>query len=317
MKAPGQTHVPPRKIQIDFCDFWPGFSKTNNFFYQTLQRQFEVELADQPDILIYADPGSHAHRLQRGLKVYFGIESHLPDWRECDYAMTCHYLEDPRHLRLPFYALSGDTRQFDKSAEDPEALLAAKTRFCGFVVSNAGNRAAQKRVQFFQALSARKHVDSAGRTLNNMGGPLAGGWAGKLAFLKTCKFNIAFENKSLPGYTTEKIVQAMRARCIPIYWGSPRIHEEFNPRSFLNYFDFPSETALIERILELDRRDDLYLEMLRQPYLNENPPNETYQKERIWTFFDRILTEGPKRRARKVFSLGRWMWVKRNKPREP
>jgi len=78
---------------------------------------------------------------------------------------------------------------------------------------------------------------------------------GKIEFLKRYKFNIAFENASLPGYTTEKIVEPMAARCLPIYWGNPLIEREFNPKSFLNYFDFRDDDALIEKIIEFDESD--------------------------------------------------------------
>ncbi len=37
------------KIRLDFCDFWPGFQKTNNFFYNLLRERFDVEICDQPD----------------------------------------------------------------------------------------------------------------------------------------------------------------------------------------------------------------------------------------------------------------------------
>jgi len=302
-------------VRLDFCDFWPGYRKDDNFFFNLLKLRFDVQLTDQPDFLIYSDPGSHLHRLHDCVKIYFGIESHLPDWRECDYAITCHYLEDPRHLRLPYYVLYGGPEALRKEGEDLEKILAAKTRFCGFVVSNAGNRRAQKRIEFFHRLSRYKQVDSGGRAFNNIGGPIPGGPAGKLEFLRSCKFNIAFENASIPGYTTEKLYEAMQARTVPIYWGNPRIHEEFNPRSFLNYFDFPSEEALIERILELDRDDDRYLEVMRQPYLNADRPNESFDLRRVVAFFEKIFTTPvrPVSRRRSWFRLGRWTLAKRNK----
>jgi alpha(1,3/1,4) fucosyltransferase len=306
-----------KPIRIDFCDFWPGFRKTSNLFYNTLKLRFDVEITDHPDYLIYADPEKHLHRLYNCVRIYFGIESFLPDWSECDYAMTCHYLEDPRHLRLPYYALYAP-ESLDNAHEDPAAILAAKTRFCAFVVSNAGKRKTQKRVDFFHQLSRYKRIDSAGKAFNNIGGPLPD-WMAKLEFLRTCKFNIAFENKTLPGYTTEKIVEAMQARCVPIYWGSPRIHEEFNSKSFLNYFDFPNEEALIERIIELDRDDAKYLEVLRQPYFHNNQPNEFFSKERFLDFFEHILMTPirPVSRRRRWFQVGRWVPAKLNRPHGP
>ncbi len=308
-----------RKIGIDFCDFYPGYPKTANPFFSLLKSRFDVELTDQPDYLIYSNPQNHLHRLHNCVKIYFGVESYLPDWRECDYALTCHYLDDPRHLRLPYYVMAGDPASLSKEGEDFAALLAAKTRFCSFIVSNGGKRKTQKRVDFFHRLARYKPVDSAGRYLNNIGGPIPPGPAAKLAFLRPYKFNIAFENISLPGYTTEKLFEAMQARSLPIYWGNPRVNEEFNPQSFLNYFDFPSEEALIEKIIELDRDDAKYLAWLRQPYFNDHRPNECFSLDRLGDFFEKVFTTpvSPVSRRRRWFQIGRWIPAKLNRPHGP
>ncbi len=307
-----------RKVRLDFCDFWPGFCKTDNFFWNLLKTRFDVELHAQPDFLIYSSRESHVHRVHNCVKIYFAVESFLPNWRECDYALTYHYLDDPRHLRLPFYVLQGDAAHLLKCNEDLEKLLAFKTKFCSFVVSNAGKRKTKKRIDFFHRLSQYKRVDSGGRCLNNIGGPVAGGPEGKLAFLRPYKFNIAFENAAIPGYTTEKIFEPMRMRCLPIYWGNPRIAEEFNPQSFLSYFDFPSEEALIERIIELDRDDAQYLDVLRQPYFHGNQPSEWFDQERLLNFFAQIFTERitPVSQRQNFFQIGRWIPVKKNKPHQ-
>jgi hypothetical protein len=304
-----------RKIRIDFSDFWPGFCKTDNFFWNTLKTRFDVELHTQPDFLIYSNRLNHVHRVHNCTKIFFPIESYLPDWRECDYAMTSYYLEDPRHLRLPSYVLYDDVRTVMKQGEDAEAILRRKTKFCSFVVSN-DNRHTRIRTQFFKRLSRYKQVDSGGRCLNNIGGPIPGGPLGKREFLKPYKFNLAFENLSITGYTTEKIFEAMWARALPVYWGSSRINEEFNPRSFLNYFDFANEEALIERIIELDRDDNKYLEVLRQPYLHGDRPSEWFDPERFLSFFDRIFSTKitPVSQRRRWFQLGRWIPVKKNRP---
>jgi len=308
-----------KPIRIDFCDYAQGYPKTNNFFYNLLKTRFDIEITDQPEYLIYATPGSHLHLLHNCVRIYFGVESYLPDWSECDYAMTCHYLDDPRHLRLPYYALYGQPGVLDKQHDDPESILRAKTRFCSFVVSNLDKRRIQERVKFFHRLSRYKRVDSGGRALNNIGGPLPVGPQAKVDFLRTCKFNIAFENSSVPGWTTEKLFEAMWARSLPIYWGSPRVHEEFDPASFLNYPDFPNEEALIERIIELDKDDAKYLEVMRRPYCHNNQPNEFFNLGRVLDFFERIFTTPirPVAQRRRLFSFGRWVLVKRNKPHGP
>jgi hypothetical protein len=303
------------KVRLDFCDFGPGWLKTRNFFYNTLKEKFDVELCDCPDFLIFSDLGQHVHRIHNCIKILFCLEDFRPDFKSYDYAFTCHQMDDPRNLRLPYYAIFGPQRLFKKEDETPEQIMASKTRFCCFLTHYA-NRKTRVRNDFFHKLCRYKKVDSAGGALNNTGYRVPPGAGAKLEFLRPYKFNIAFENASVPGYTTEKIVEAMWARCVPIYWGNPGIAQEFNPGSFLNYSDFPSEEALIEKIIELDQDDAKYLEYLRQPYFYNNQPNEFYSHERVLKQFEKIFTTPitPVSSRRYWNQIGRWMVVKKNRP---
>ncbi len=308
-----------KKIRIDFCDFCNNFNKTNSYLYKVLTERFDVDLCDQPDFLIYNCYG-YEHRLHSGVRIFFCGESDMPDFRECDYSLAAVKLGDPRHLQIPHYVSSfAEPREIVKGEDEPEKILGAKTKFCAFVVGNYNPKKNHNRVAFFEKLSKYKRVDSGGRLFNNIGGPIAGGSRGKIDFLRNYKFNIAFENRAFPGYTTEKIFEPMAARCLPIYWGNPFIHEEFNTKSFLNYSDFPSEDALIEKIIELDKDDAKYLEYLRQPYFHDDKPNIYFSRERILDFFENIFTTKitPVAQAgRKTFSFGRlfgrWKLVKRH-----
>lgn len=303
-----------RHIRLDFTDFYPGYPKTNNFFYHLLSERFQVDICDNPDFLIYSHEGDH-HKLYRCPKIYFTVESFRPDFRECDYAFTCFNLDNPRHLRLPLYVLYGTAESLRKDHLDWEKVMASKTRFCSFVVSNPNLKKTRHRIDFFNRLSKYQPVDSGGKVLNNLGYTIPGYSAGKLEFLKPYKFNISFENRSLPGYTTEKIFEAMQANCLPIYWGNPEIGREFNPKSFLNYFDFPNEDALIEKIIELDQDDTKYLEYLRQPYFPNNTPNEFFSHDRLLDQFEKIFSTAiqPVGERRRFFQLGRWTLARRNK----
>ena len=307
------------KIRLDFCDFWPGFPKTNNFFYHLLRERFDVEICDSPDFLIFADPGQHLHRVHNCVKIYVAQEVFKPDFRCYDYAFTCHDLEDSRNLRMPYYVMTRDDKDLIRGEENLAEIMARKTRFCSFVVTNAKKRKTHKRIEFFHRLCQYKQVDSGGLALNNIGRVIPRELKYKLDFIRPCKFNIAFENNSVPGYTTEKIVDAMMARTVPIYWGNPRIAEEFNPKSFLNYHDFPNEVALIEKIIELDQDDAKYLEYLRQPYFHNNQPNEFYSHKRLLDQFEKIFTTPitPVSARRYPLQVGRWIPALKNRLTTP
>ena len=114
----------------------------------------------------------------------------------------------------------------------------------------------------------------------------------KLAFIGRYKFTIAFENESHPGYTTEKIYEPMLVNSLPVYWGNPLVHRDFNPASFLNYYDYGSQDALIARIIEVDQNDDLYCDYLRQPWFHGNQINRFINPENVLAQFDRIFSSG-------------------------
>lgn len=303
-----------RKIHIDLCDLGPKHSKQGHFLYRLLSERYDLELCDQPDYLIHNVCG-HVHRLYSCTRVLYTGESNTPDYTVSDYSLSPRSLDDARHLHLPAYVGRGPAEKIIKQADDPELILAGKTKFCSFVVTGHNRRRNRNRLEFFRALSRYKQVDSAGRFMNNIGGPIPRGVASKVEFLRPYKFNICFENAAIPGYATEKIYDAMVARCLPVYWGDPLIAEQFNPRSFLNRADFPSDEALVEKIIELDRDDAKYLEFVRQPYLPGDKPTAYFNRERIVDFFEKIFTRPivpAARRQRSWFFFGRWKLAKRH-----
>jgi hypothetical protein len=156
-------------------------------------------------------------------------------------------------------------------------------------------------------------VDSGGKGVNNIGRVIPPGGQAKYDFIRGYKFNLCFENKSVEGYTTEKLVEAMWARCIPIYWGNPNVGLEFNARSFLSLNDYRTEEEFLEAIVEIDRDDAKYRRMLAEPYFPGNRVNGYYDENRVLAFFERILGDPtpPVSHRRRYWPLGRWRLAKR------
>lgn len=296
------------KLRLDFCDF-NGFDKLNNYFTRVLSREYAVEISDRPDLLIYANSG-HMHRLYNCKKIFFTSETLRPDFSRCDYAMTCFHIDDPRHLRLPFYAVRGECTGEDllKSEGEADRIVRENRGFCSFVVTNANPRRAGKRIGFFERLNRYKKVDSGGRALNNIGRTIPEGERAKQDFIRGYKFNICFENKAMEGYTTEKLTDAMWARCIPLYWGNPRVGEEFNARSILSLHDYPGEEEFMEKIIEVDRDEEQYRKLLSEPYFIDNEISAYFDENRLLHFVERILSDPspPLSRRRRYVLMGRW-----------
>ncbi len=281
-----------KTIRINFVDFWGNFDRENNFLTQALRQWYNVEFAEKPDFLFYGDDRARTHRNYDAVKINYLLENRVPNFRYCDYAFSYRYMKDPRNMRLPYYVFVGPAERIIKEPGEAERVLAAKTKFCAVVIGNRNTKRTARRLRFFEKLSKYKPVDSGGRFLNNIGGPVKD----KVAFLRDYKFHVCFENATSPGYTSEKLVHAMQARCLPIYWGNPRVAEDFNPRSFLQVTDEMSDEEAIERVIELDRDDTKYLALAREPYFHGNTPNELYNPERLRPQFERIFEST--RRAR-------------------
>jgi hypothetical protein len=283
---------PKPTLKIDFTDFM-GINKADNFFTRLLSKEYNVVITDKPDLLIYCNMG-HLNRLYSCKKLFWTSETLRPDYRYCDYAITCFYGDDPRHLRLPNYVLSTPADDLIKKEGEAELIMQTPRKFCSFVVTNANPKRTRHRISFFHNLCKYKKVDSGGRSLNNIGKQIPLNKEALGNFLSEYKFNICFENKVMEGYTTEKLPQAMQARCIPLYCGNPLVDNEFNPKSFLSLNNFANEEVFIKRIIEIDQDENARYKLLSEPYFHNNVPNEYYDESRILTFFENILSDTQK-----------------------
>lgn len=270
-------------IRIDFCDFWSGFDKHDNYFVKLLSKEYQVEIVEKPDFLIFSVYGD-AHLNYDCTKIYYTSESKPPDFLQADFAISFERKEDNRNIRFPLYNLYGDMRSLSEPKKPFSEISKVHTKFCNMVVTNGNSK---KRIEFFHKLSKYKKVDSGGKFLNNIGGPVQD----KRTFISEYKFTFAFENRIYPGYTTEKIVEPMFCGSMPIYWGNPFISEEFNTQSFINWDDYGNDESVIERIIELDQNDDLYEQVYNQPFFHNNEPNIFCDEERLMAFFKQIFNQ--------------------------
>ncbi len=283
-----------KTIKLKYTDFWDHFDPKNNFITNALSKKYHIEFSDTPDYLIFSIFGYEHLKFQNCIKILYSGENITPDFNLCDYAIGFdHITFGDRYMRLPLYVSYDIERLAKPKAIDPEKVLNRK--FCSFVVSNG---VSPERNRFFKLLSEYKRVDSGGRFMNNIGGPVPD----KEAFIKDYKFNIAFENSIYDGYTTEKLLEPMLMDSLPIYWGNKLVGLDFNPQSFINTTDFPSLEAVVEYVVKLDTNDEDYLSKLSIPWLNKN--NYLNWESQFYDFFDNIFNK-PKSEARYLTDYGR------------
>ncbi|MCM8570509.1 glycosyltransferase family 10 [Gramella jeungdoensis] len=281
-----------KKIRIWFSDFYPGFNPKENPFIKLLSKKFEIIFDDQnPDFLIYSCYGLDFLKYDC-VRIFYTGENLRPDFNLCDYAIGFDYLDfGDRYLRFPNFALFEG--QFNKLI-DNDRHVPEKKYFCNFIYSN--NKANPIRDRFYFMLNEYKPITSPGKHLNNsnidIGKRNDPAWMfSKLDFQSQCKFTIAFENSSSPGYTTEKLMHAFLANSIPIYWGDPLVEKDFNSRAFINCHRYNSLEEVVQRIKELDKNNEKYSAMLNEkPFAQDQIP-ENLSKQKVIEFLEMIFNQ--------------------------
>lgn len=284
-------------IKIAFCDTDKMFDHNSNFITEIFDRNgIQYEISSKPDFLFYMPFGTDHLRYNDCVKVFITNEAVTPDFNECDYAIGFDYITfGDRYFRRPTWF--ADERYYNNmlSISDEEAL---DRKFCNFIFFNTKDGdGAEFRQRFVKRLSEYKRVDCPGRVMNNMHsdkliGRYDGDWRkSKIDFIKDYKFTIAFENVSYLGYTTEKMLHAVIARSIPIYWGNPIVDKEYNPASFIDCTGRENDIeSVIDQIVELDNDDESYLHMLHEePMGRDFDPNELKNLEK---FILNIINKG-------------------------
>lgn len=287
--------VKMKQIKIYFEDFWSDFIIHDNFIINILKKEYEVTVDKNPDYLFFSVFGYKHLGYRNCIKIFYSGENREPDFNLCDYAIAFQHLNaGDRYFRYPLY-VEAEYGQINSPFDAEKAL---RRQFCNFVYSNS-RFADPVRERFFRELSKYKRVDSGGRYLNNIGKPVVN----KSEFIKNYKFTIAFENSSLSGYTTEKIVEPMLVNSLPIYWGNPDIHLDFNKDAFVYVNDFETLEAAIEEVIRLDKDDDAYIRKLSQVRMTRNGKTyEDWQNE-LLSFLKNIF-EQKKDKAKRTTDYG-------------
>lgn len=291
-------------VTVAFCDWWfvdyggGNFNVNDNFLVNLIKTHIDVvsingvnphvkviEPSQNPDILFYSIFGGSNDFYRAGRKVFFSGEPH-PHRTDADFNITFDASNDI-NVRLPLWVwVMDDTilkpRQYDNNHK--------REKFCSYIASGHHDN----RQMFVEKLSSQyKPVDCGGGHLNNIGGEIPRGTnaSGKIEHNKQYKFAMAFENNQYPGCVTEKICDVYKSGCIPIYWGTPDVTQDFNPSTFINANDFPDFDALIDHIRRVDCDDELYASYFKDPILSDawvqifSDPNHTFFKQIVSDIF--------------------------------
>ncbi|MGL2663537.1 glycosyltransferase family 10 domain-containing protein, partial [Helicobacter pylori] len=307
------------------ANWWGGaeeFKKSALYFI--LSQHYTITLhrnPDKPADIVFGSPIGAARKIlsyQNTKRVFYTGENEVPNFNLFDYAIGFDELDfNDRYLRMPLYyahlhyeaelvndttapyklkdnslyALKKPTHHFKENHPNLCAVVnnesdPLKRGFASFVASNPN---APKRNAFYDALSAIEPVTGGGSVKNTLGYNVKN----KSEFLSQYKFNLCFENSQGYGYVTEKIIDAYFSHTIPIYWGSPSVAKDFNPKSFVNVHDFKDFDEAIDYVRYLHTHPNAYLDMLYENPLNTIDGKAYFYQnlsfEKILDFFKTIL----------------------------
>lgn len=288
-------------LRLGFTD---TFDSVKQYFTNLLSERYEVIRDDsRPDYLIFGDRNFGNNNMtfngKNCIKIFYTGENQRPTDYQCHYSISFDHDEANGHnYRLPLYVIydtiySEKNDPCAKNAERNGSDLTKERKFCSFVVKNGS---CDMRNKWFHRLNSYKPVSSGGPHYNNIGYVLSrndDGPRAKYDFLSNHKFSLCFENTNHPGYATEKLYESLCAKTIPIYWGSPTIDIDFNPRAFLNWHDYRNDDAFFEAIKEVDEDPYLYEEMYLEPmFADYKTKNKFMDRDRFLNWFDNYVYKG-------------------------
>jgi len=263
------------KLKIAFVDFWPEWD-VEDFITPILKNHFDI-IVDQknPDILFHSifNKMSEAPKY-KCKKVLILAENWRPGQFKSDFSISF----DPNsktNFRLPLWQMYWLLKPELKDRLFKRKQLSEFKNFCSFTVSNPSN---MLRNNHFDIISGYKRVNAYGKVrmntfaLNKFSNGKYWRDAKDQFFLdNTHKFMMAYENSSSPFYCTEKLMDAFLCGSVPIYWGDPKVVEDWNPKSFINVM---KDKGWFDTIKLMDDNKTLFDEYYLEPVFTEEQKNK-------------------------------------------
>lgn len=191
--------------------------------------------------------------------IYSKILNDLPKYKKSFHKIfTC----DESLLADPFfvYCPPGSNLPWTKLEE---MQLYEKTKSCSMICSPKA-RTQGHMIRLQVAAQLKNSLDLFGgahgsQRIGDGSGPTGDWWRSKLPALKEYRFSIVFENAIYDKYYTEKITDCFATGTIPIYWGTRKVSEDFNPDGIIFWDEFKGIDSLTTELYES-----------KLPYVREN-----------------------------------------------
>ena len=272
-------------IHVFFNKFWPGFTEKTDimdctFFVQLLEKTYQapIHVVNNPDsatVLVESIFGNYSYlnyKKWRATILYTG-ESDYANTQNVDKYDCVLGFEETRanFVKCPLFVIFLITNiHIMKEIEKTDRPIPDEIppNFASIILSNAYH--GKQRLEFYNTVKKEIPVFSGGKYDNNVAFVVPGSYNSNdmVNFYRRGKFAITMENNDKPYYITEKLVNGIRAGVIPIYWGSSRVTEFFNPRRFIHLSKQPTKeevSSIITRMKNMS--NDEFTDIIREPVL--------------------------------------------------
>jgi len=292
-------------ISVFFNKFWPGFiEKTDivdcSFFVQLLSKTYNapIYVSNSPDnatILVESIFGNQSYLKYKKWRatILFTGESDYFNMPNVDKYDCVLGFEDTRDnfVKCPLFVIFLLTNpSILKEIENVDRPIPSEIplNHASIILSNGYH--GKERMLFFNTAKKDMLLFSGGKFENNVGFVVPGSYNSSemVDFYRRGKFAITMENNDKPYYITEKIVNGLRAGVIPVYWGTSRVNEFFNPERFLHLKSEAKAQDMAEMIERMkNMTDHEYLDIISRPVL-VRPVKDVYNE--ILSSVKKILT---------------------------
>jgi alpha(1,3/1,4) fucosyltransferase len=270
-------------IHVFFNKFWPGFTEKTDiidctFFVQLLEKTYQapIHVVHSPDnatVLVESIFGNTSYlnyKKWRATILYTG-ESDYANTQNVDKYDCVLGFEETRanFVKCPLFVIFLITNiRIMKEIENANRPIPEEIppNFASIILSNAYH--GKERLQFYNTIKKEIPVFSGGKYDNNVAFVVPGSYNSNdmVDFYRRGKFAITMENNDKPYYITEKLVNGIRSGVVPIYWGSSRVTEFFNPRRFIHLSKEPTKeevSGIITRMKNMT--NDEFIGIIREP----------------------------------------------------
>ena len=292
-----------QKIRVSFLNWFDGFDYRNIavFSHEILKNNFDIIIDDEdPEIIFFGTYGdfiSNACRYDNAIKILIITEPISPDFILFDYCLSFEpYDFGGRNCFYPDYIDQVNLDYVNPSFDEALSLYYNKNIFCDFIYSHETHNGLRKK--YFDLLNEYRKVESSGTYLNNQKDNNVVNWdfgdKSKFEFQSNCRFSLCIQELDWEYFINEKLVHSLQANTIPLFYGTDKVKEIFNPERIV-FLNDHSENELKSIIKEIDNNPKKFAEIVSKPMFNENfCPQKVL--ENAANFVANIFTNKEKRR---------------------